>query len=236
MRLPARLQAVAACVPPCGVVADVGSHGGILGTALLRAERCRKVIAVDTAQAALDEARERMSREGVADRVELRRGDGLTVVEPGEADVIVVAGLGGTKIARILEEGRRAAGQARRLVLQPMRDAPLLRRWLFGHGFLVEDELLAEQAGRIYEIIVAAPGVQETPDELALLAGPRLLEKRDPLLPRFLLGMASRLRANAQAARAGKRKSHGAGAERVALLASRLEELAASVGTHEGGG
>jgi len=42
---------------------------------------------------------------GLADRIVVVEGDGLAPLRPGEAKVIVLAGMGGEKITRILSAG-----------------------------------------------------------------------------------------------------------------------------------
>ena len=44
-----------------------------------------------------------MEAAGCADRVELRLGNGLEVLRPGEAEDIVIAGMGAETICEILE-------------------------------------------------------------------------------------------------------------------------------------
>ena len=107
------------------------------------------------------------------------------MLKPGEADVLVLAGMGGNTI-------RNPGGcslvlkQCSRLVLQPMVDAGDLRFWLAGNGWKIRDEQLVEEEGRIYVILAAVPGRESTKDRLYLELGPRLIEKKDPLLVVYL--------------------------------------------------
>jgi len=96
-------------------------------------------------------------------------------------DGAVIAGMGARTIARILEAGP-TPGWA---VLHAQDDPVALRHWLRDHGFAIERESLAEEAGRFAEICLVRPGV-ETASGRWLSFGPRLLRHGHPRLVEHL--------------------------------------------------
>lgn len=157
-RLSSRLAALAAHVPPGARLADIGTDHALLPVALARAGRVADAVAIDVRPGAVAQALRTVTRHGVADRVVVRLGDGLTAVRPGEADVAVISGLGGPAIVRILGAEHAIAGELRRLILAPQSATWRVRRWLMGSGWDVVAEQLVAHDGRSYEIIVAEPG------------------------------------------------------------------------------
>jgi tRNA (adenine22-N1)-methyltransferase len=186
MELTGRLAALAAYVPAGSAVADIGTDHAYLPIYLVREGICERVIATDVKEGPFRSAGIKVKGHGLAGRVELRLGDGLKVLEPGEAEVLVLAGMGGNTIREILAAAPPVLNKCRRLVLQPMVDAGDLRFWLAEHGWLIWDEQLVEEENRIYVIIAAVPGLERTKDRLFLELGPRLLEKKNPLLAVYL--------------------------------------------------
>jgi tRNA (adenine22-N1)-methyltransferase len=89
---------------------------------------------------------------------ELRLGDGLAPLSAGEADAVVVAGMGGETIAEILAADPAKSGSFGKYILQPRTKADALRTWLNGAGWRTFAETAAEEKGRMCTIIVAAPG------------------------------------------------------------------------------
>ena len=146
--LPLRLLAVAEAVPPGASVADVGCGDGQLAAHL--AARGHRVIATEARPGPAARARERLG--------DCRLGPGLAPLAAGEAEVIVLAGLGGGSIARVLAGAPDVAGSARLWVLQPMHRVERLREWLAQGGHQVERELAASQRGRVYTVLVVRPG------------------------------------------------------------------------------
>ena len=186
MELSERLAALAAYVPAGSVVADIGTDHAHLPVYLVKAGICRRVIATDVKEGPFRSAGIKIKEHGLDGRIELRLGDGLQVLKPGEADVLVLAGMGGNTIREILAAAPLVLKQCSRLVLQPMVDAGDLRFWLAGNGWKIRDEQLVEEEGRIYVILAAVPGRESTKDRLYLELGPRLIEKKDPLLVVYL--------------------------------------------------
>ncbi len=186
MRLAKRLAAVARHVPPGAAVADIGTDHAYLPLYLVRKGIACRVIAGEVNPGPYEAARSAVRAGRVANRIDLRMGDGLQVVAPGEVDVVVVAGMGGRTITDILSAGRLVLARVRRLILQPMGDLAEVRRWLVDNGWRLADEEMVCEQGRYYVIIVAEPGREKVEDEFLLEVGPRLLEKRDATLQSYL--------------------------------------------------
>lgn len=192
LELGPRLRAIAALVPlGCRTLADIGTDHGYIPVSLLLEGRLDRAIAADIGAPPLDHARRTAGLYGVSERMDFRLGDGLAVVEPGEAEVIVIAGMGGDTIAGILA----AAPWSRDgplLLLQPMSRAYELRRWLPERGYAVRAETLVQDKGVLYPILSAAGGTMAPASEAQAWGG--FLLEGDPLWGRYLSDRILRLR------------------------------------------
>lgn len=119
-------------------------------------------------------------------KIALRKGGGLSVIGKGEADCIVIAGMGACTIIWIIEGGMETAKAAKRLILHPMAGAPLLREWLSENGWKLTGEDLVEEGGRLYEIIAAERREGEKYSTALYEAGPLPLREKQPLFYRHL--------------------------------------------------
>lgn len=133
------------------VVADIGCDHGRLSCALVQREIAERCIAIDISEPALQMAIRFARQLRIQDRVETRSGDGLQPLEAGEADAIAILGMGGTLMTRILDVTPPLKG-AERCVLQPMRAAADIRRWLYTRGYHVLEDRVAFEAGRYYQV------------------------------------------------------------------------------------
>ena len=97
-QLDGRLRLTAEMVPAGARVADVGCDHARLPIALVRSGRCSSVIASDLRQGPLLSAQENIARAGLEDKISLRLSYGLDGIAPGEADCVVMAGMGGILI------------------------------------------------------------------------------------------------------------------------------------------
>jgi tRNA (adenine22-N1)-methyltransferase len=142
MRLSPRLRRVLELVPADGAVADIGSGHGALAAAL--AARGQRVIATERTPRMVARLQLDLARIGVP--VATRGGEGMEVFGDGEVDTVVIAGLGGRSLLRILESSPWLPGW---LVLQPMQDADLVEGWIAAKGWPAVDTD-AIQRGRRY--------------------------------------------------------------------------------------
>src|SRR5262245_60307655 len=128
-----RLATIADLVPEGSVAADVGGGHGQLAARLVASGRCPRVIVVDRSPQELAAATARLPG------LSLRLGDGLVPLRPDdEVDTVVVAGLGGKAIARILA-GRPRGLPVVRFLLQPQTEAAVLRESLPSSGLRLVD-------------------------------------------------------------------------------------------------
>lgn len=182
-----RLAAVASLVPAGTVVADMGTDHAYLPLYLVTAKGCPRVIGVEKSQNICARARKTVRSFGLEHRIEIRCGDGLSALQEEDGvEVVVFAGLGGKTICRLLMQGATSLHRYRRLVLQPMGDGPLLRRWLLANGFALTHGRLAREKGHFYEIMGAEQGSMTVKDPFLLGLGPELLAEPDPLLVPWL--------------------------------------------------
>lgn len=168
--LDARLAAAAAYVRPGSTVADIGCDHGKLSAWLAGSRRCPLVFACDPREGPLQKARETCAP--WADRVVFRLGSGLKVLAPGEAQDIVIAGMGAETIMEILDAAPWVFDGRYNLILVPATKHSLLRRWLARRGFALQSETLCTAAGRWYAVMNARyTGICAEPTGLWCLSG-----------------------------------------------------------------
>lgn len=156
MKLSARLEAVVSLIPPGKRVADIGSDHTQLPLYLARTGHSAALIASEGHREPFYRARMAVELAGLEGKIEVRLGYGLSVLRPGEVDVVCIAGMGGTTIERILADGLETARKLETVVCQPMVAAAQLRQWLLTNGFDIFDERLAREEF-VYEAFAARP-------------------------------------------------------------------------------
>jgi tRNA (adenine22-N1)-methyltransferase len=194
MYLPKRLSSIAVFVPPGKIVADIGTDHALLPVYLVQSGRCQRVIATELKAQPWKRACLSVQVLGLEKKIDVRLGNGLKALSVNEAQVAVVAGMGGKAISQALEACPEVLDSLERLILQPMKDASALRFWLINHGWRISEEAVAEEEGRLYVIIVAEPGRETVRDPLLIEIGPCLAQGKDPLSVAYL----NKLEANYQ--------------------------------------
>jgi tRNA (adenine22-N1)-methyltransferase len=190
LKLSNRLQTVAEMLGEAAGVVDVGTDHGYLPAWLALCGTARRIVATDIREGPLRRARETAGEYGVSDRIEFIQTDGLDGVGADGLDTVILAGMGGETILRILEKAPWTRGRGVRCVLQPQTKTDLLTAWLARNGFRISDTALAEDDRRLYLIITAEAGETGAFREPLEL----LRTKRDPLLPRYLAGLLVKTR------------------------------------------
>lgn len=159
MNFGSRLEAVAALVPSCHTLVDVGTDHAYLPVLLLQQGKIHNAIAGDVVPGPCDAARHTVRSFSLEDRISVRQGSGLTVVRPGEAEAAVMAGMGAETMLQILRDSPEVWQHPgfRHLILQPMSDSDRLRHWAENAGWAIVREDLVEEGGRLYELLHLSP-------------------------------------------------------------------------------
>lgn len=185
-KLSQRLLTLAQMVPWGVRVADIGTDHALLPCYLLREKRSPYVIGVEVNAGPYEKACASIEEYNLQGKIEIRLGNGLAVLKPGEVDVVVLAGMGGAVICDILEKSPEVVSSLEKVIVQPMRGAELVRFWLADHGWLCSEEELVYEDKQYYQIIGAKQS--ETRERVSSLSeieaayGPLLIKKRHPLL------------------------------------------------------
>jgi len=182
IELSPRLKVIAACVVGASTMADIGTDHGYLPVALVEKKIVSKAIACDINEKPLEKAKKFIEDNNFNNSIETRLGSGLSVLKSGEAEAIVIAGMGGFLIQELLEAEAVIASSAKKLILQPMNNQSVVRRYLETHGYKITREDLAREGYRIYEIIMAEPGTMIISNPLDYDLGYKATETKHPLL------------------------------------------------------
>lgn len=170
-----RLTALASLVKDGRGLADIGTDHGLLPVMLAKAGYTGALFASDINVGPLAAARRTAEEAGLSGRIRFLLCDGLALCPPDEIDTIVIAGMGGDLIVKILDEAEWCMDPSYHLILQPMTKAEVLRYWLVNNGFSIETESIAEDAGTLYQIIGARFGGDTRLSDTELFLGKRSL-------------------------------------------------------------
>jgi len=182
-KLSKRLETVAKYIFEGAKFADIGSDHAYLPCYMLKKNKAAFAIAGEVVEGPYKSACTQVKQEGLTSVISVRKGNGLEVVELGEVDCITIAGMGGSLIASILEQGKDKLSTVKRLILQPNIHAYSIRVWLLENGWKLVQEEIIEEDGKIYEILVAEQGnmvfANEVNKDAALLLGSFLMKEKN---------------------------------------------------------
>ncbi len=205
-----RLRVIADMIDHCGVMADIGCDHGYLSIAMAGEKKVTKAIAMDLRSGPLEHARKNIRKYGLEDIIDVRLSDGMQMLSPGEADVIVIAGMGGPLMTRILDRSPGIVGTASELILEPQSEPETLREYLSGRCFpdskgrekiffSIKDERFVKEEGKYYPVIKYLPSSKrQILSEEEKLFGPVLIREKPPLFREYLENCRKKYRSLAE--------------------------------------
>ena len=173
----------------CGTgrtVADIGCDHAFVCIKLIEENAFEKAIAMDIRSGPLAAAGANIRSAGLEDHIETRLSDGLEELKPGEADTVLIAGMGGDLIMRIIGCGMDRLAGINRLVLGPQSHVPEVRAFLHENGFRITDESFIRDDGKYYSLLCACRGKAEEYTETELAFGKYNLVRRDKTMEEWL--------------------------------------------------
>ena len=201
-----RLNTILRSVPEGSLVADIGTDHAFLPIALIKSGIAKRVLACDVSEGPLLSARENIKKSKV-ENIELRLSDGLEKISENEADVIVVAGMGGDLIRDIISRAEWLENPDKLLILQPMTSADALRVYLYESGFFIQKESPVEDSGRVYTVMTARfDGKKRKPTSAETFIG-KLASDNSDAAHRYIKLQYSRVKNCAESLKSVERKT-----------------------------
>ncbi len=204
-----------------GRVADIGTDHAYLPIYLVSEGISSEALACDINEGPIRSARANIAAAGLEGRIGTLRTDGLVGVEAFRPDDVMIFGMGGELIARILSDAPWLKSENVGLILQPMTRIATLRAWLLENGFEITGETITLE-DKYYQTIAARyMGVVEQYTECELLIGRKNIQDRPPHFEGLVRHEIHVLDAIIR----GKSRSANADTETETRLVRALEEL-----------
>lgn len=181
-----RLKTIIDFIPSNSIIADIGTDHGVVPIYLLENSRAKKVIGADISARSLEKLENKISNLPPVFDIDTRVSDGLEKILPFEVDTVVIAGMGGFLIEKILSQSLEKTRTFSCFVLQANNGLSHLRNWLIDNRFEIIDENDLFENDIYYSVILAKNGLQEKYSDLELKYGKMLIEKRSKILKEYI--------------------------------------------------
>ena len=110
-------------------IADIGTDHAYIPIYLVENYLAEYVIAGDVRQGPVDIAKANVEKHKLSDKIEVRLGSGLSVIEKGEVDTVIIAGMGGQLISEILSADiEKARKEALTVIVSACRSIILIQQ------------------------------------------------------------------------------------------------------------
>jgi tRNA (adenine22-N1)-methyltransferase len=178
-------------IDSCKTIADIGTDHGYIPIYLIKNKICEFAIACDINKGPLEKAKENIKLENLEDKISLRLGSGFDKLTSGEANVAIIAGMGGHLIKDLIESGMEVFKALDYLILQPVQNPDVLRKYIYDSGFEVIKEELCIDEKIFYEIIKIRyanknEDIKDVANDIFYEVSYDLIKQRHPLVNEFI--------------------------------------------------
>lgn len=188
MILSNRLQGIAQMADKCEVIADIGTDHAYLPIYLVLNNICKRAIASDINRGPIEKAEKNIRYYELENKIDCRIGSGLNTLKAGEAEGVIIAGMGGNLIIDILRENDRIYSSSSYYLLTPAQHTEVLRKFLYENGYKILDEDLCYDEGKYYETIKLSKKCEAKilEDDIYYEISPVLIRKKHSLLLNYI--------------------------------------------------
>ncbi len=134
----------------------------------------------------LDRAEAHIRMHGLGEQIKTRLSDGVKKLQIGECDCVIVSGMGGGLVIKIMEDGEEIFRNLTEFILQPQSEIAKVRQYLCEHNYRIIAEDMVLEDGKFYPMMKVANGSAEEYSTLELRYGKLLLREKHPVLKLFL--------------------------------------------------
>jgi len=185
MELSNRLKVVAAFVTAGYAVADIGTDHGYIPIYLAK-NGSPRVLAMDINEGPLSRAADHIKSYHLESIIETRISDGMQNLNSDEVQSVVLAGMGGALVIRILSDWPEVTAAIEEFVLQPQSELVKVREYLQINNFIVQEEEMVLEEGKFYPVMHIKHGYEAPYTPMELRYGRRLLKAKHPLLHQYI--------------------------------------------------
>lgn len=153
--LDARLSLCARLVRRGAKIADIGTDHAYLPVWLCKTGVCPQALACDIRPEPLANGERTIAKYNAGKYVHTRLSDGLQNISAKEADDIIIAGMGGEMICKILSGCQWAKDEKKHFILQPMSKWEKLIPYLCKEGFEICSQHCCCSGQKMYTVLSA---------------------------------------------------------------------------------
>ena len=179
MRLSKRLKAISEFITDGDKIIDIGCDHALLDIYIYENFNDVNVIASDIHEGAIKAANKNIEKHNLTSKIDVRMGDGLTVVNKDEINTILISGMGYNTIVKILSDSEKMEN-VEKIIVQSNTDIVKLRKSIIKLGYKITKEKLVEDNEIVYTIIEFRKGKEKYSYE-ELYFGPYLLKNKDDI-------------------------------------------------------
>lgn len=150
-----RMEVLLELIPKSKLVVDIGTDHAYIPEEIIRRDISKKVIGTEINQQPYLKAKDYIRSKSLDEFIEIRKGDGLNVIESEETKVVIIAGMGGLLINKIISENIKKFSNNDVVILQPMNAVDKTRKFLDENKFEIVDEILSKEDYHYYNVIKA---------------------------------------------------------------------------------
>ncbi len=183
MRLSKRLKAITEFIDSTDKIIDIGCDHALLDIYIKENLKNKKIIASDIHEGALKMAENNIKKHSLENKIDLRLGDGLEVIDGNEVDTIIISGMGYNNIIKILKNSDKLQS-IEKIVIQSNTDVVKLRKSVIKLGYKITRESLVSDKDIIYTVIEFKKGMEKY-DYKQIYFGPRLMENKNDLFNEY---------------------------------------------------